>query len=80
MSYSVCSNRTYRIETDETSKKHEAIAFMAPYLDVDNYIEELHKTYPEIELEVVPYSEYNSVSEYDSGEKMICRISVHFPL
>ena len=38
-------------KTDETSKKHEAITFMAPYLEVDNFIEEVHKTYPEIELE-----------------------------
>ena len=47
-------------KTDETSKKHEAITFMAPYLDVDSFIEEVHKTYPEIELEVVPYSGANT--------------------
>ena len=34
-------------KTDETSKKHEAITFMAPYLEVDSFIEEVHKTYPE---------------------------------
>ena len=33
-------------KTDETSKKHEAITFMARYLDVDSFIEEVHKTYP----------------------------------
>ena len=33
-------------KTDETSKKHEAITFMAPYLEVDSFIEEVHKTYP----------------------------------
>ena len=33
-------------KTDETSKKHEAITFMAPYMDVDSFIEEVHKTYP----------------------------------
>ena len=38
-------------KTDETSKKHEAITFMAPYLEVDSFIEEVHKPYPEIELE-----------------------------
>lgn len=58
-------------ETDETPKKHEAITFMAPYLEVDNFIEEVHKTYPEIELEVVPYvqrSKYNNLSaEYVRG-------------
>ena len=49
-------------KTDETSKKHEAITFMAPYLDVDSFIEEVHKTYPEIELEVVPYSGANTTT------------------
>ena len=47
-------------KTDETSKKHEAITFMAPYLDMDSFIEEVHKTYPEVELEVVPYSGANT--------------------
>ena len=31
-------------KTDETPKKHEAITFMAPYLDIDSFIEEVHKT------------------------------------
>lgn len=35
---------------------------MAPYLEVDNFIEEVHKTYPEIELEVVPYSGANTTT------------------
>ena len=49
-------------KTDETSEKHEAITFMAPYLDVDSFIKEVHKTYPEIELEVVPYSGANTTT------------------
>lgn len=49
-------------KTDETPKKHEAITFMAPYLDIDSFIEEVHKTYPEIELEVVPYSGANTTT------------------
>ena len=49
-------------KTDETPKKHEAITFMAPYLEVDSFIEEVHKTYPEIELEVVPYSGANTTT------------------
>ena len=27
-------------KTDETSEKHEAVTFMAPYMDVDSFIEE----------------------------------------
>ena len=51
-------------KTDETSEKHEAVTFMAPYMDVDSFIEEVHKTYPEIELEVVPYSGANTTVYY----------------
>ena len=70
--------------TDETSKKHEAITFMAPYLDVDSFIEEVHKTYPEIELEVVPYSGANTtvylntiLEENDLPD--ICTLSLYDP-
>ena len=31
-------------KTDGTPKKHEAITFMAPYMDVDSFIKEVHKT------------------------------------
>ena len=48
--------------TEETAKKHEAITFRAPYLDVDSFIEEVHKTYPEVHLEVVPYSGANTTT------------------
>ena len=48
--------------SDETAKKHEAITFRAPYLDVDSFIEEVHKTYPEVHLEVVPYSGANTTT------------------
>ena len=49
-------------KTDETSKKHEAITFMAPYLEVDSFIEEVHKTYPEVNLEVITYSGSNTTT------------------
>ena len=39
-------------KTDKTPKKHEAITFMAHYMDVDSFIEEVHKTYPEIDGDV----------------------------
>ena len=48
--------------TEETAKKQEAITFRAPYLDVDSFIEEVHKTYPEVHLEVVPYSGANTTT------------------
>ena len=71
-------------KTDETSKKHEAITFMAPYMDVDSFIEEVHKTYPEVELEVVPYSGANTtvylntiLEENDLPD--ICTLSLYDP-
>ena len=30
-------------KTDETSKKHEAITFMAPYMDVGKHLNSLHQ-------------------------------------
>lgn len=45
---------------DVNSKKHEPITFMAPYMDVDSFIKEVHKTYPEVNLKVVPYSGANT--------------------
>ena len=33
---------------DVNSKKHEPITFMAPYMDVDSFIKEVHKTYPSV--------------------------------
>ena len=69
-------------KTDKTSKKHEAITFRAPYLEVDSFIEEVHKTYPEIE--VVPYSGANTtvylntiLEENDLPD--ICTLSLYDP-
>ena len=47
-------------KADKTSEKQEALTFMAPYMDVDSFIEEVHKTYPEINLEVISYSGANT--------------------
>ena len=47
-------------KADKTSEEQEALTFMAPYMDVDSFIEEVHKTYPEINFEVIPYSGANT--------------------
>ena len=47
-------------KADKTSEEQEALTFMAPYMDVDSFIEEVHKIYPEINLEVIPYSGANT--------------------
>ena len=73
-----------RGKTDKTPEKHEAITFMAPYMDVDSFIDEVHKTYPEINLEVVPYSGANTtvylntiLEENDLPD--ICTLSLYDP-
>ena len=58
----------------ETAKKddmHEAITFMAPYKEIEAFIEQVHSVYPEVNIEVVPYSGcllYTSPSPRDVEE------------
>ena len=44
------------------NKEHEPITFSAPFRDVSNFIEVVHEKYPEINIEVVPYSGQNSTA------------------
>ena len=44
------------------SSKREPITFMAPYRDIDNFIDTVHKTYPEVNIEVIPYSGVNTTT------------------
>ena len=47
----------------ETAKKddaHEAVTFMAPYMEVGAFIEQVHSVYPEVNVEIVPYSGDNT--------------------
>ena len=44
------------------SSRREAITFMAPYRDIDNFIDTVHKTYPEVNIEVIPYSGENTTT------------------
>ena len=42
-------------ETGKTADAHEAITFMAPYKEIEAFIEQMHSVYPEVNIEVVPY-------------------------
>ena len=49
----------------KTAKKddaHEAITFMAPYKEIEAFIEQVHSVYPEVNIEVVPYSGDNTTT------------------
>ena len=50
----VCVQREHT--TDDT---HEAITIMSPFRNMSAFINEVHKIYPEINLEVIPYSGKN---------------------
>ena len=38
-------------ETGKTADAHEAVTFMAPYLEVESFIEQVHSVYPEVNIE-----------------------------
>lgn len=46
----------------KTADAHEAITFMAPYKEIEAFIEQVHKVYPEVNIEVVPYSGDNTTT------------------
>ena len=51
-----------KIETGKTADAHEAITFMAPYKEVEAFIEQVHSVYPEVNVEIVPYSGDNTTT------------------
>ena len=42
--------------------EHEAVTFMAPYKEVEAFIEQVHSVYPEVNVEIVPYSGDNTTT------------------
>ena len=38
----------------KTADAHEAVTFMAPYKEIEAFIEQVHSVYPEVNIEVVP--------------------------
>ena len=46
----------------KTEDAHEAVTFMAPYKEVEAFIEQVHSVYPEVNIEVVPYSGDNTTT------------------
>lgn len=46
----------------KTADAHEAVTFMAPYKEIEAFIEQVHSVYPEVNIEVVPYSGDNTTT------------------
>ena len=42
-----------KTETDKKDDVHEAVTFMAPYKEIEAFIEQVHSVYPEVNIEVV---------------------------
>ena len=49
-----------KTETAKEDDAHEAVTFMAPYMEVGAFIEQVHSVYPEVNVEIVPYSGDNT--------------------
>lgn len=47
---------------EKSASEHEAITINAPYQNMDDFIELVHEKYPEINIEVVPYSGQNTTA------------------
>ena len=67
------------------STAHEAVTFMAPYLNVESFIDKVHSIYPEVNIEIVPYSGDNTTSciqnmieAHDLPD--ICTVTVYNPM
>lgn len=45
-----------------SSGEHEPVSICAPFRDINGFIEVVHKYYPEINFEVIPYSGFNGTA------------------
>ena len=51
-----------KTETAQKDDAHETVTFMAPYKEVEAFIEQVHSVYPEVNVEIVPYSGDNTTT------------------
>lgn len=54
-------------ETGKTADAHEAVTFMAPYLEVESFIEQVHSVYPEVNI--VPYEPHRERAADPQGDR-----------
>ncbi len=74
-----------KAETDKKDDAHEAVTFMAPYMEVEAFIEQVHSVYPEVNVESVPYSGDNTTiclqNMFAAGNLPdICTLTVYNPM
>ena len=77
-----CGGKTETVKKDDT---HEAVTFMAPYMEEEAFIEQVHSVYPELNIEIVPYSGDNTTTclqnMFEANDLPdICTLTVYDPM
>ena len=77
-----CGGNTETAKKDDT---HEVITFMAPYMEEEAFIEQVHSVYPEVNIEIVPYSGDNTTTclqnMFEANDLPdICTLTVYDPM
>ena len=77
-----CGGKTETVKKDDT---HETITFMAPYMEEEAFIEQVHSVYPEVNIEIVPYSGDNTTTclqnMFEANDLPdICTLTVYDPM
>ena len=77
-----CGGKTETVKKDDT---HEVITFMAPYMEEEAFIEQVHSVYPEVNIEIVPYSGDNTTTCLQNMFEAkdlpdICTLTVYDPM
>ena len=80
-----CATSQAAASAASESTADEAVTFMAPYLNVEAFIDKVHSIYPEVNIEIVPYSGDNTTSciqnmieAHDLPD--ICTVTVYNPM
>ena len=77
-----CGGKTETVKKDDT---HEVITFMAPYMEEEAFIEQVHSVYSEGNIEIVPYSGDNTTTclqnMFEANDLPdICTLTVYDPM
>ena len=77
-----CGGKTETVKKDDT---HEVITFMAPYMEEEAFIEQVHSVYPKVNIEIVPYSGDNTTTclqnMFEANDLPdICTLTVYDPM
>ena len=80
-----CSGGKVSVPVPVNVEVHEAITFMAPYMNVEAFIDQVHSVYPEVNIEIVPYSGDNTTTCIQNMVEAndlpdVCTITVYNPM